>query len=274
MGTWGTSLYSSDSTCDVRDDYKDMLRRGRTNEEITQAMFEHAQAIIGDPDEESMFWFALADTQWNYGRLTPEVKEKALYFLSREDDLNLWKETGDEKQLNAWIKTRETLRKKLLSPQPPEKKVYKYRLYHCPWKIGDVYAYQFRGEEARGTEFFEKYIYFVKAREDTCYPGHTVPVGYFFKTVTDTIIDLEELKDVEYIHQFFTKIAYEKTPTRKQLYLYAMPNTSARVIPKDQLTYIGNIGEVRQIENEDLSPYTILWKWFEKYMINNFRNWL
>ena len=274
MGTWGTSLYSSDSTCDIRDIYKDLLRRGKTNEEITQIMFEQAQDILGNSDEEPLFWFALADTQWNYGRLIPEVKEKALYFLSREDDLNPWKEAGDEKQLNAWIKTRETLRIKLLSPQPPEKKVYRYRLYHCPWKIGDVYAYQFRGAEAKGTEFFEKYIYFVKAWEKIYHPGHTVPVGYFFKIVTDTIIGLEELKNVEYIHQFYIPIAYEKKPTMKQLYLYAMPNTSARVIPMDQLTYIGNVGEVRRIENEDLNPYSIPWKWFEKYMINNFRNWM
>ena len=31
-----------------------------------------------DDEEEPSFWFALADTQWKYGRLLPEVKEKAI----------------------------------------------------------------------------------------------------------------------------------------------------------------------------------------------------
>lgn len=76
---------------------------------------------MGDVEEEPLFWFALADTQWNYGRLQPEVREKALYFLSQEDELERWREAG-EKQLKAWMSTRDHLKEKLLSPQPPEKR--------------------------------------------------------------------------------------------------------------------------------------------------------
>ena len=38
---------------------------------------------MGDVEEEPLFWFALADTQWNYGRLLPEVKEQALAWLDK-----------------------------------------------------------------------------------------------------------------------------------------------------------------------------------------------
>ena len=31
MGTWGTGLYSNDSACDIRGDYIDKLKRGKTN---------------------------------------------------------------------------------------------------------------------------------------------------------------------------------------------------------------------------------------------------
>ena len=41
------------------------------------------------------------------------------------------------------------LRTKLLSPQPPEKKVSKYRLYKCTWQVGDVYAYRLESEYSR-----------------------------------------------------------------------------------------------------------------------------
>lgn len=33
MGTWGTSLYDNDITCDIRDDYLDYLRQGNRPEE-------------------------------------------------------------------------------------------------------------------------------------------------------------------------------------------------------------------------------------------------
>lgn len=49
------------------------------------------------------------------------MKEKALYFLSQDDELERWKESG-EKQLKAWMNTLDKLKEKLLSAQPPEKK--------------------------------------------------------------------------------------------------------------------------------------------------------
>lgn len=38
MGTWGTGLYSNDSACDIRGDYIDKLKRGKTNDEATQEL--------------------------------------------------------------------------------------------------------------------------------------------------------------------------------------------------------------------------------------------
>lgn len=35
-----------------------------------------------DEDDAPVFWFAMADMQWNYGRLQEEVKKKALYYLN------------------------------------------------------------------------------------------------------------------------------------------------------------------------------------------------
>ena len=94
MGAWGTALYSNDTACDIRGDYKDALRRGRTNEEITAAMIEENKDCFGTEDE-ALFWFALADTQWNYGRLLPEIKEKALYFIDNEIDDRWEHQSGD-----------------------------------------------------------------------------------------------------------------------------------------------------------------------------------
>lgn len=40
MGTWGTSLYDNDSTSDIRGDFLDKLKRGKTNEEATRELVD------------------------------------------------------------------------------------------------------------------------------------------------------------------------------------------------------------------------------------------
>lgn len=100
MGAWGTSLYANDTASDIRADYLDKLKRGKTNEEATQELMDENRDIMGDSEEEPLFWFALADTQWNYGRLIPKVKEKALHFLAQDEELQRWQDSGQK--LMAW----------------------------------------------------------------------------------------------------------------------------------------------------------------------------
>ena len=46
----------------------------------TQELINSNRDIMGDVEEEPLFWFALADTQWNYGRLLPKGKRKSVVF--------------------------------------------------------------------------------------------------------------------------------------------------------------------------------------------------
>lgn len=46
VGTWGTSLYANDLTSDIRGDYVDGLKRGKTNEEITRELIDGIQRIL------------------------------------------------------------------------------------------------------------------------------------------------------------------------------------------------------------------------------------
>ena len=158
MGTWGTSLYDNDSTSDIRGDFLDKLKRGKTNEEATKELVDE-NMNTGDTEEEPLFWFALADTQWNYGRLLPEVKEKALFYLSQDKEWERWRESEQQKQA-AWKMTLETLKRKLESPQPPIKKISKYRFCHCKWDMGDVFAYRFTSNYSKEKCLDGKYVIF------------------------------------------------------------------------------------------------------------------
>ena len=57
----------------------------------------------------------------------------------------------------------------------------------------------------------------------------------------------------------------------KKQYLLTLLNTSSRAIPKNQLTFLGNVGNIQRVDNEDLNSYNVNWNPFETYMIDNFK---
>lgn len=281
MGAWGTSLYSNDTTSDIRNDYVDKLRRGKSNEEVTQELIDINADIMGDVEEEPLFWFALADTQWNYGRLLPEVKEKAMFFLSQDEELERWRESG-EKQLQAWQKTRDKLKEKLESPQPAEKKVSKYRIYQCTWKLGDVFAYRFTSDYSKEKGFEGKYAIFRKVSEDTWWPGHIIPVIQIYKWIGSEIPSIEELVKFNLL-PVYPSLSFVNFPNDPLEYTIKLLAESARGIPKDNLTFLGNLS------GDDLIPFrghdywtgydSVGWESskynqrFEHYVIDQYLDW-
>lgn len=248
MGTYGTALYDNDTACDIRGDYVDMLRRGKTGEEATQILIQKNGDIWGDSEEEPLFWYALADTQWNVGQLLPAVKEKALFFLEQTEGSARWYEAGEEKA-QAWQRSLYALKHKLLTPQPPKKKIPQYRLYRCPWQLGDVFAYLFSSDESKEKGFFGKYVVFRKVSEESFWPGHIVPVVQIYKWVGDAIPALESLEKMKLLEQGFYPSVFVHHPGTEKKYRITLLSTSQRVIPKNNLTYLGNIS------GEDLVPF-------------------
>lgn len=156
MGTWNAGLFSNDTTCDVKDTYIECLKQQLSNEEAYRKTYEEYEELIGT-DEEPLFWYALADTQWNAGRLMPEVKDKALECIQNKGGLDFWEERP--KGALKWQKTMQKLKEKIESPMPPEKKFPKPIVFKTnPWNIGDVYAYQFHSKQATELGLSGKYI--------------------------------------------------------------------------------------------------------------------
>ena len=295
MGAWGTSLYANDTTSDVRGDYLDKLRRGKTNEEATRELIDENQSIMGNEEEEPLFWFALADIQWNYGRLLPPVKEKALEFLEKDGDITVWKESAKKKDYEAWLQIREKLKEKLLMPQPALKKVYKYRTYHCKWKVGDVYAYRFDSEYSKQRGFYGKYMVFRKTGEARSWPPTIIiPVVQIYEWIGDQIPDLKQvmawkkyLRNESYLGYRARKIEKKFRGYEEEYYTrFHIETTSERVIPKSQLTYIGNIygdedkDQVKNVEAINyLGAYPLYWQKqksnfrIEEEVINLYLSW-
>lgn len=291
MGAWGANLYQDDVALDVKDEYKDNLRRGKTNEEAMQEIIDKYQELLEDEEDRGVFWLALADTQWNLGRLDEQVKEQALEIIELGTDLKRWE--INEKLYNKRKEILEKLKEKLLSPQPEEKRMPKYRTYKCEWKNGDVFAYQLKSEYAKEQGLEGRYLIIQKIDEIDWYPCSTIPLVRVKITEDKTIPKTEkEIDELEYIQTWFT--SYERRfagfsalrPLKDQIkgmsfntdeygllpeYMVSIVITSKNMT-KGKLTYLGNYINITPPQNEfipickDNFP-KILWKDFEERLM-------
>lgn len=293
MGMWGYKLYQNDTALDVKDLFQDLYRTGKSVQEITDQMTQDSKSMFGDPTEEAFFWFALADSQWEYGVLLPSVQKKALDWIDQRLE-----------SPSAWQEMLVQLRVRLLSPQPPVKKISLRRIYRCQWKLGDVFALPLESDLAREKGLFGQYFLIQKVDEGVWYPGHIVPIVYVRITQNGKLPSTtEELNALEYVQTDFTRYENRFWPvdmTRPQediaekskinyevddygflpQYRILLLNTSAKVIPKN-LIYIGNFPNAKRppkefIPHAKTNLLAVAWKrfdeTFETKMIKQFCN--
>jgi len=154
MSVWGVKLYQDDVACDIKNKYLYSLKIGLDNDMITQNMID---TYLGSEDE-SIFWLVLSDIQWEYCRLTKEVKENSLRVIENGIDLRKWEE--DSKLLEKRKQVLLELKEKLKSPQPPEKKFSKLESYLSPFKKGDLLLYQIKEEKFKEHKWYHKFVLF------------------------------------------------------------------------------------------------------------------
>lgn len=270
MGAWGTKLYDDDVASDVKNEYIDLLRQGIDNEEVTKRLIQKWDTE--DIEDGPIFWFALADIQWKYGRLLENVKNKALQHIANETDLERWKE--DEKLYNARKQVLIELEKELNTPMPKEKRVAKRRNYICPWNIGDVYACQIKNNE----EYKGKYICIIKVLEEKMI--HDIcPIVYVYNKIFDEIPPIEELKDIKYLTQFYIPSAYNGE-YKEMLYkcLIGIENSTKKIAM--EYIFLGNIKNYKLPVNETTEEvklgggsYYCLIEQFEGNQISFYEKW-
>lgn len=233
MGAWGSSLYANDTTRDVRDTYMEFLKDQLSNQEAYNKTVELLGDYMNDADEAPLFWYALADTQWQVGRLTPEVKEKALDWIKKRGGIELWKESKNGSL--GWQKTLDKLQTRLETEQRKEKKIPK-RIDQNLWDIGDVYAYQFHTEESKKHGAFGMYMVLQKLAEDNfSSKGDKVMRVHVFDKLFNNVPTLDEIKNVRLLPLDFPA-------STRNLYMstWLMLNKKQEY-PDRNLTFIGNI---------------------------------
>lgn len=210
LSAWGTSIFSDDLALDIRREYSVLLSVGKSGEEAEKMLIDYYSSILNcnEPDED-VFWFALALCEWKKGRLSLNVKEKALSALENGRDLNRWKFTGNEKNYEKRKKVLKELREIILSPMPVVKKVKKPTVHHAPWKVGSLLAYRIVSNK-RCLEEHPCYMKYVLLRVvriskqpisrlfDTGYYDETMMVG-LYNWIGSEIPDPNIVHNLEYI---------------------------------------------------------------------------
>jgi hypothetical protein len=138
MGAWGPAIFSDDTACDIRSDYRELLEDGVDDEEATRRVVADYQHLRDD--ESHVLWLALAAAQSALGRLDDSVKSEALRVIDEDVGLDLWVESGTS-ELSGRKAVLAKLRETLTGPQKPRLKVRRPWSHVTDLSPGDVLAY-------------------------------------------------------------------------------------------------------------------------------------
>ena len=200
MGFWSTSLYGNDLTLDVRDKLDDLLKSGVSPQDVYQEMLKCFEEVLST-DEESLFWFALADRMWDYGILTDEIKEKALTYMTNIAEHEYLDELETTRERRSWQNTLNKLKTKIENVNQGNKKIKVEPVFKRNiWNVGDYYAYEFHKKNSQELGIQSKYIVIKKIKDN--YYGDTMfyyNIVYIYNKIFDEIPTLKDLENVNYL---------------------------------------------------------------------------
>lgn len=139
MGAWGPGLFSDDTACDVRDDYRELLEDGVDDDVATRTVLDKYAEALDDPDERSVVWMALAFTQSKVGRLEPAVRDEGLRIIETGADLRRWEDPATRRRREAAL---EKVKTQLVGPQPGRKRLRPPKRHETSLVPGDVLEYR------------------------------------------------------------------------------------------------------------------------------------
>jgi len=136
MGTWGVAIFGNDTAADVRDEFRELIEDGQSDEEATSAVLQKFHESLADADEAPFIWTGLAAVQHRLGRLQPLVRERAIEVIDSDAGLHLWDDPKlREKRKRVLLK----LRGELLGPARERVAVRRPRRKPSPVQKGQVF---------------------------------------------------------------------------------------------------------------------------------------
>lgn len=141
MGVWGPGLWSDDTAADVRTLYREALEDGLDDDHAQQHVLAQFEQALSDEDEAPVVWLALAAAQSNSGRLSADVRQRAVEVIDSGADLQRWVD-ADTATISKRRANLVKLRDQLTGEQRPTRRIRKPARPVTTLFPGDVLAFQ------------------------------------------------------------------------------------------------------------------------------------
>lgn len=143
MGTWNTSITGNDTAKDLYIEYTAAFYKFDVEEALKRIDSYIRTEMFDESDEEEWcnYIYSLADFMWKKGILTDVIRNKAIEMIDSGFGLALWQEAG-QKTFDSRKKKLTEFKEKLLSPQPPKKKIKPNVHTERIFDDGDIIAVQ------------------------------------------------------------------------------------------------------------------------------------
>lgn len=135
MGAWGYGIRQDDFVCDVVGVFEDFLKAGKSVREATEAVKTKFAGAMEDADDGPLFCIGLAEMQWTYGELEPQVLSRVKEDLESGRSLVAWAE--DKGGLSRRRAALEKFLRKIGQPNPRPKKPPKVVVRAPNFRPGD-----------------------------------------------------------------------------------------------------------------------------------------
>jgi hypothetical protein len=144
MGTWNASINGNDTAQDLKEEYQAAFFYNDVETALAK-IDAYVRSMFDESDEEewSCYYYSLAEFMWKHGILTEDVRARTIDMIDSGFGLEIWELEGTS-TLNKRKKVLAEFREKLLSPQPPKKKI-RFNLHMKPiFQTGDLIALQLK----------------------------------------------------------------------------------------------------------------------------------
>lgn len=138
MGNWGYGIRQDDFVLDVIGVFEDLLKSGKNIADATKAAMSQFAAEIKDADDGPLFWIAIADVQWTYGKLEQEVLQRVKHDYDSRKSLSHW--TENEHGFKGRCAALDKFITKISGPNTRPKKPTKIVIRAPKFRSGDCLA--------------------------------------------------------------------------------------------------------------------------------------
>ena len=136
MGTWWTGIGDDDLVPEVREAFREYLKKGLTCKQATDRVLEKYADSAADEEKQNLISIALAELQWKYGNLDQGLFRKVQTLFESDAGLSGWPGISEKVEQERRRKLKAFL-SRLQTPNPKPLQIPESVVFKPPFNPGD-----------------------------------------------------------------------------------------------------------------------------------------